>query len=295
MTLAELDLVLPPNVASGSYILKPPLIKKSRLTSVDRGGVGKELSDGYVINFSIGCMFGCNFCYVPAIQRAYDRRVGTLTVDNDWGYYFAVPKNLAEVIEVTHWTNWKGKEVMLSSTHDAYLPQLYKWTRKILERALPAGVKFCIQTRSPLVEQDFSYMEAFRDQIRLQVSVATLNNALSRMIEPRVVPPMRRLEILKHAKEHTLETGIIIAPVFPRVKLRPDLESDLDQIATVLSEIRPDHIYGESLHKRGTNFTYIEKAIGEKVVIDGLDKEAETLFHSALGAHNLIGRWWVEK
>ncbi|MEM2529371.1 MAG: hypothetical protein QXG40_08270, partial [Ignisphaera sp.] len=34
------------NVSYGSYRINPPLIKPSKLTFKDKGGVGKELSDG---------------------------------------------------------------------------------------------------------------------------------------------------------------------------------------------------------------------------------------------------------
>ena len=287
---------LPTGVAGGSYILKPPLGKKSMLTSLDKGGVGKELSDGWVANFAIGCTFGCGFCYVDPIHKRWgSRRVGDI-VKKDWGYYFAVPENLQEVIEKTNWANWNGKEVMLSSTHDAYLPQLYKWTRKILEKALPAGVKFCIQTRSPLVEQDFKLISRYRDQVRLQVSVATMNAEFSRKIELRVVPPLRRLDILRNAKNYVkCETGIIIAPIFPRTQMRPDIDADLHELARHLAGIRPEHIYGESLHRRGVNMTYIEKALGERVLIDDFDAEAKTLFNASLKEFGLGGRWWDEE
>jgi DNA repair photolyase len=287
-------LTLPPGVEGGSYVLHPPLIKASKLTYADKGGVGKELSDGWVINFAIGCTFGCRFCYVDAIHKKFSfRRAGNL-VYNPWGYYFSVPENLQDVMDETRWEKWKGQEVMLSSTHDPYLPQLFKWTRKILEKALPAGVKFCIQTRSPLVEKDFDLIRDYHKQVRLQVSVATADEKFSRMIEPRVVKPDRRLEILRNANDLGLLTGIILAPIFPPVKARPDVKADLEGMAVELAGIRPDHIYGESLHIRGINLAYVEDAIGEKIVLDGFDKKCEALFHSTLKQHALKGRWWPE-
>src|SRR5207247_70871 len=115
----------------------------------------------------------------------------------DWGDYFMVPENLDEAIEDTPWEKWAGKEVMLSSMHDPYLPQLASWTREILERALPAGVRFCIQTRSLLVLKDLDILAAHADQIRLQVSVATSSLALQRIIEPNVPTPTRRFNVLR--------------------------------------------------------------------------------------------------
>src|SRR2546428_2384099 len=285
---------LPPGVVGGMYVLRPPLIKASKLTYVEKGGVGKQLSDGWVINFAIGCTFGCRFCYVDEIHKKFSfRRAGSI-VYNDWGYYFSIPENLEDVIDQTDWRKWKGQEVMLSSTHDAYLPQLRKWTRVILEKALSHGVRFCIQTRSPLVERDFDLLRQYRKQVRIQVSIATMNTGLARLIEPRVVEPARRMMILRKAKEAGLRIGIIIAPVFPGVAARPDPESDLEQMAQTLSEIKPDHIYGESVHVRGVNLAYIENAIGEPLNLNGFDRKIEVKFHEILASHGLRGIWGPE-
>ena len=43
------------NVAYGAYKINPPLIKPSKLTYVEKGGVGKELSDGWALNYAVGC------------------------------------------------------------------------------------------------------------------------------------------------------------------------------------------------------------------------------------------------
>ena len=41
-------------VKHGTYIISSPLIKPSRLTWVKKGGIGKELSDGWAINYAVG-------------------------------------------------------------------------------------------------------------------------------------------------------------------------------------------------------------------------------------------------
>ena len=294
LMLEEEELLLPPDVASSNFKINAPLVKNSKLTYISKGGVGKQLSDGWALNFAIGCTFGCRFCYVDEIHKKWGAKRAGNIVFNDWGFYLSVPSNLQEAIDDTPWSNWKGQEVMLSSTHDAYLPQLYKWTRRILEKALPEGVRFCIQTRSPLVERDFDLLKLYRDQVRLQVSIATFSTELSRVMEPRVVPPLRRMEILRKAREHKIPTGVIIAPVFPKVKLRNDVGGDLNAIAAALAKVKPRHIYGESVHLRGINQAYLEQALGEPLDLSGFDKEAGKLFHSALKKHRLRGIWWPE-
>ena len=58
-------------VLQGTYKINPPLIKPSKLTWIEKGGVGKELSDGWAINYAIGCTHACRFCYVDQIHKKY--------------------------------------------------------------------------------------------------------------------------------------------------------------------------------------------------------------------------------
>jgi len=286
---------LPSGVAGGSYKATIPLVRPSKLTSKRRGGIGKELSEGWCLNFAVGCTHGCPFCYVDAIHKRFGGRYGKQT-KRRWGDYFLAPSNLQSAIERTPWERWRGKEVMMSSTHDPYLPVLAGATREILEHALPAGVRLCIQTRSTLAAKDFDMIAEYDGQVRLQVSIATMSRELSRKIEPRVPPPERRMRMLADAKEAGLRVGVIIAPVFPANRLRPDIGEDLAEIAGCLAEIEPDHTYGESLHIRGENVQLVEEVLGEQLTLTtGFDRGAGRLFHCALERAGLDGTWWPNR
>ena len=182
----------------------------------------------------------------------------------------------------------------MSSTHDAYIPALASTTRKILERALEAGVRICLQTRSPLAIKDFPLLSEYKDQVRVQVSIATMNHELSRIIEPRVAPADARFNILSKAKDVGLTTGIIIAPIMPSLKIRPSPSDDIEQIAERVSTLKPENIYGECLHTRGSNTTELESMLGEKIELGNFDSVMEKNFHSTLNRYGLKGRWWKE-
>ena len=283
-------------VLTGKYLTSIPVVKPSRLTSKERGGIGKNLSEGWAANFAIGCTHACTFCYVDSIHRRY-RSKALGFEGTPWGSYLFIPDNIEEAIESTKWSSWANKEVMLSSTHDPYLPSLAKHTRRILELALPAGVRFCIQTRSPLVLRDFPLIEQFRDMVRVQVSIATMDRRFARAIEPRVAPPDARLRILVEAKAHAIRAGIIIAPVFPPMHLRKDPESDVERLIGRLAEIKPDHIFGESLHARGSNLVHTERCIGEPIsasLLRDFDRSFECIFKKMLHRNGLEGEWWPE-
>jgi DNA repair photolyase len=280
-----------------SYRIRPPLVRPSRLASRDAGGVGKGLSDGWAVNFAVGCSFGCPFCYVDHIWKGYGRARFGPFVDLRWGSYLLVPHNLDEAIRETPWERWSGVEVLMSSTHDPFLPQLAEGAMKILEAALPKGVRFCIQTRSPLAARAIPTLSRYRDQVRLQVSVATMDRQFARLIESRVAPPESRLKLLRKAKEAGLKIGVIIAPVFPPVPQRPDWRSDLEAVFRALAEIMPDFVYGESFHIRGMNVVYLREVLGVEVDGRGLpafDREAGRFFEELCARYGLKGEWWYE-
>jgi DNA repair photolyase len=234
------------NVSYGYYEIKPPLIKPSALTA---SKAGKELSDGYALNYAIRCTHACRFCYVDSIHKRFTRsrllkkengkntNADTSIIDRPWGMYMFIPTkdSLQHVLMNTEWYRWKDVEVMLSSTHDPYLPELYDYTRKILEASLPYGVRYCIQTRSLLVRKDFDLLLKHREQIRLQYSIMTLNLKLSKLLEPRVPSPYARLRLLKEASTLGLKkVGVIIAPIFPIEGWKEDLEMLFKELATSL-------------------------------------------------------------
>jgi len=287
------ELAVPRGVVEGSYRCTVPLIRPSRLTTRARGGVGKNLSEGWNLNFAVGCTHACPFCYVDPIHKRFGvSRYGEV-VRQRWGNYFLVPENLDDAIEMTPWHRWSGIEVMMSSTHDPYLPIIAAAARKILDRALPAGVRLCLQTRSFLVTRDLDFIATFPNQVRLQVSIATMNRDLARLIEPRVPPPEARLSVLRKAKDLGVTTGVILAPILPSVSVRPDVREDIRAMAAVLAELRPDHIFGESMHVRGENSRLVaENLDGPLPSFDGFDRHCSRWFHEELRAVGLHGIWW---
>jgi DNA repair photolyase len=101
--------------------------------------------------------------------------------------------------------------------------------------------------------------------------------------------------VLRRAKAKGLSVGVILAPIFPPTASRPDFAQDLHEMAEALRPIKPDHVYGESLHIRGENTRLVRDALGEEIVFgNGFDRTAERVFHGVLDATGLSGTWWPE-
>jgi len=278
------------------YTINPPLIRESRLTTRERGGVGKNLSTGWVVNFAIGCTHACPFCYVDAIHKRLVVKIHP-EAGLEWGEYLLVPesRSFERAVRETPWRRWRGELVLMSSTHDPFLPQLVPYAKAILETGLRHGVHFLIQTRSLNALQVLPLLARYRDQVIFQVSIATLSEGLRRVIEPRVPPAGARLAMLRRAKELGLRVGVIIAPIMPPVTQRPDIETDLDAIMRELANIGVDQVFGEMLHTRGQNIKRLEQLLGEGLVISKeLDVKIGAVFEKLLRRHGLRGTYWYE-
>ncbi len=269
------------------------IVKRSSLSG-DRSG--KDLSDGWAINFAVGCTHGCLFCYVDRIWRLHSKNPASPLYGRElgeWGQYLYVPGDLEEQIRRTPWRRWSGLRVLMSSAHDPYLPELYfphKWPRRILEAALLHGVKFTILTRSVLAMQDFDLYARYRGQVTLMSSIPTLDDAFVRITEPRAPPPSARLAMLKKAKELGIPVGVVVAPIITRTGWREDLE----RLFRALAELQPNVVYGELLHPRGLNLARLRAAGIEARVSPAVDREVGRAFEELLREHGLRGAYWYE-
>jgi hypothetical protein len=69
---------------------------------------------------------------------------------------------------------------------------------------------------------------------------------------------------------------------------------DLRQIIERLGKIKPDYIYGESLHRRGSNMQEIEVALGERPFAEDFDSKIKREFYRLLKKNKLSGKWWPD-
>jgi len=256
----------------------------------------KDLSDGWAVNFAVGCTHGCLFCYVDRIWRLHsvNRRSAYYGLKlGEWGEYFHVPENLGMLIRSTPWRRWRGVRLLMSSMHDPYLPELYwphKWPRRILEAALPHGVKFTVLTRSVLAMQDFDLYVRYRGQVLLMSSIPTLDDVFARITEPRAPPPSARLSMLKKAKELGIEVGVVVAPII----MRPGWREDLERLFKALAEVGPRVVFGEVLHARGLNLSRLSNAGVSVAVGPSVDREVGRVFEKLLQGYGLRGAYWYE-
>ena len=172
------------------------ILTKSKIPNVD-----------YVINPYIGCQHGCIYCYAEFMKRFTDHK------GEKWG----------EFLDIKHFDFFKikpekynGKSILLSSVTDPYLPSenKYRITRQILSHLLGTTAHISILTKSSLMKRDFDLLTQFKN-IEVGVSLNTLDEHISRILEPLASHPFNRLKVIQEAKDLGLNTYVFISPFFP--------------------------------------------------------------------------------
>jgi DNA repair photolyase len=113
---------------------------------------------------------------------------------------------------------YDGKRILLSSVTDPYLPleKKYQNTRKILEKLVGTEGEVSILTKSKLVVRDIDLFKKFKN-IEVGISISTLDENFSRIIERAASKPIDRLEAIKKIHESGIKTYIFLSPMFPEI------------------------------------------------------------------------------
>lgn len=90
-----------------------------------------------------------------------------------------------------------------------------------------------ITTKSNQITRDLDILKpmARKGLARVSISLTTLDQGLSRSLEPRCPTPARRVDTLKHVADVDIETGVMLAPVIP-VLTDPEIEAILEVAAS---------------------------------------------------------------
>ena len=140
----------------------------------------------------------------------------------------------------------KKATVIIGSSTDAYqmIEEESKITREILSILLEEGFPVHILTKSNLVERDIDLLKE-RD-VRVTFSLSTLDDNLSKLLEPNAPLPSQRLEALKRLSKEGIRTGVAIFPVIPFLT-----EMDIEDMIKLSREAGASHLIYEYLELKG--------------------------------------------
>ncbi len=196
-----------------------------------------EGANHYYINPYVGCLIGCDFCYV-APRADFSRELEGLP-QLPWGRYVDVKVNAAEVLrrEVSRFP--PGIVRLSPIVTDPYqsLERSYRITRQCLEVLLDAGFTPVILTRAALVLEDLPLLRRF-DQASVGFSIPSDDDRMRQRFEPGADPLEDRLEALARCQEAGLHTTAVIQPVLPM-----DPDRLVAQVAPLVRAVRVDRMH----------------------------------------------------
>ena len=182
-----------------------------------------KLTD-YIINPYTGCQHGCKYCYADFIRRFQG-------IKEKWGDFVYAKVNCVDLLEKELKKNKPGN-IWLSSVCDCYMPieKKFKLTRKILEiiSNSPYKNKFSIEilTKSDLIKRDFDLLKELN--VEMGCSINTLNEKVTKIIEPLASLPKQRIKALKEAKKIGIKVYGFISPVLPGITNLEELFKELN-------------------------------------------------------------------
>ncbi|NHJ86511.1 MAG: radical SAM protein [Asgard group archaeon] len=163
----------------------------------------------FVINPFVGCQHGCIYCYAEFMKRFTNHGGDT------WGKFIDIKRfDIAKINP----EKYADKTLLLSSVTDPYCPieAKYKVTRAILERLVGTKARLEILTKSRLVERDIDLFKQF-ENIRIGISLNTLDTSLAKKIEPLASRPQLRIKALEKIAKEGIPTYVFVSPLFPEI------------------------------------------------------------------------------
>lgn len=161
------------------------------------------------MNLYRGCTHGCVYC---------DSRSRCYRFDHSFEDV-AVKRNAPELLEKVLRTRKKPFIVSTGSMSDPYQPceENLRLTRRCMELIDRYGFGASVITKSDRVLEDLNLFESVHHKAKsvLQMTLTVSDDALSRILEPKVCATSRRYEVLKEFQKRGIPCVVWMTPFLP--------------------------------------------------------------------------------
>lgn len=210
----------------------------------------------YTINAYRGCSHGCTYCFARPTHAYLGLGIG-----EDFDRKIVVKINAVERAEAEIGSpRWPGEHIAMGTNTDPYQKAegRYHLTRGIVEVLSRHANPFSILTKSTLVLRDIDLLAAAaqRTEVRVNLSVGTLDEEVWRLSEPGTPPPRKRLDAVRRLNEAGVVCGVLVAPILPGLS---DRDEQLEEIGAACAEAGAASVSAIALHlRKGVRDHYLE-------------------------------------
>ena len=207
------------------------------------------------MNLYRGCTHNCVYC---------DGRAEGYYVEGEFGRDVAVKINAVEVLRreldpKRKRTPFKPGYIMVGGgVGDSYQPveEKYELTRKTLSLLSDKRLPVHILTKSTLVKRDVDILETINETSKAIVSFSfsSSDEKISRIFEPGVPSPRKRLDTISFFKDKGIKCGLFLLPIIPFIT---DTNAMLEKTLQDAKDVGVDFIiFGGMTLKEGKQKEY---------------------------------------
>ncbi|HVQ96463.1 MAG TPA: radical SAM protein [Mycobacteriales bacterium] len=201
----------------------------------------------FTINAYRGCSHACTYCFARPTHEYLGLDIGA-----DFERRLVVKVNAVDRLRAElRSPRWAGGHIAMGTNTDPYqrCEGKYRLTRGLIEALGAAANPFSILTKSALVLRDLDVLTvaASRAEVRVNLSIGTLDEQVWRATEPGTPHPLRRVAAVRQLNEAGIRTGVLVAPVLPGVS---DSPAQLEAVVAACVEAGASSISAIYLHLR---------------------------------------------
>jgi len=186
---------------------------------VTRSIIARNDSPDIPFDFSLnpyrGCEHGCIYCFARPGHEYLSLSAG-LDFETKIFVKHDAPRLLRQELMRD---SWKPAAITISGVTDCYQPaeRLFRLTRQCLQVLLEFRNPTTIITKSALVTRDIDILSELArfGLVEVYISITTLDDRLSALLEPRAAAPRRRLETISKLSAAGIGVGVMVAPIIP--------------------------------------------------------------------------------
>jgi DNA repair photolyase len=202
----------------------------------------------HTINAYRGCSHACTYCFARPTHTYLDLDPGI-----DFERRIVVKVNAVERLRAElRASSWTGETIAMGTNTDPYQPAegRYRLTRGLVQALADARNPFSILTKSTMILRDLDLLveASRRTDVRVNLSIGTLDERAWRTSEPGTPPPLQRVDAVRRLVDAGVECGVLVAPVLPGISDSPEqleavvnacVEAGAASISTVILHLRP--------------------------------------------------------
>ncbi len=222
---------------------------KSIVNKVTPGAV-RQMPFRWSMNPYRGCQHACTYCFARGTHEYLGYDAG-----RDFETRVIVKTNAAEALrrDLSR-PSWTRELIAIGTACDPYQQAELKYslTSQCLRVMRDFANPVSITTKSPHVIRDIDLLEDLAKvaEVRVNFSIATLDEDIWKRIEPSTSRPQKRLEALAKLSERGIRVGVLLAPVLPGLT---DDQEGLERVVEAARSYGASYIHDNALYlKPGT-------------------------------------------